>query len=57
MLDFIFSLRTHIHTFLSNSINECISGEEQVKQIIKYIKSKREVKFVPDIKRTYKQTV
>ena len=39
--------------FLEDCLNECINGEEQVKQIIKYIKSKREVKFVPDIKRTY----
>jgi hypothetical protein len=37
-------------------LNECINGEEQVKQIIKYIKSKREVKYVPDIKRSYSQT-
>ena len=42
--------------FLEECLNECINGEEQVKQIIKYIKSKREVKFVPDIKRTYIQT-
>ena len=42
--------------FLEECLNECINGEDQVKQIIKYIKSKREVKFVPDIKRTYIQT-
>ncbi len=42
--------------FLEECLSECINGEEQVKQIIKYIKSKREVKFVPDIKRTYTQT-
>ena len=42
--------------FLEECLNECINGEEQVKQIIKYIKSKREVKYVPDIKRSYSQT-
>ena len=42
--------------FLEECLNECIKGEEQVKQIIKYVKSKREVKFIPDIKRTYTQT-
>ena len=42
--------------FLEECLNECINGEEQVKQIIKYIKSKREVKYVPDIKRSYTQT-
>ena len=42
--------------FLEDCLKECINGEDQVKQIIKYIKSKREVKFVPDIKRTYIQT-
>ena len=39
--------------FLEDCLKECISGEEEVKQIIKYIKSKREVKYVPDIKRSY----
>ena len=39
-------------------VEEClmdiIKNEEQVKQLIKYIKSKREHKFNYDIKRTYK---
>tara|TARA_B100001093_G_scaffold101640_1_gene93861 strand:- start:7675 stop:8016 length:342 start_codon:yes stop_codon:yes gene_type:complete len=39
--------------FLEECLNECINGEEQVKQIIKYIKSKRDVKYVSDIKRSY----
>ena len=43
--------------FLEECLGECINGDAQVKQIIKYIKSKRGVKFVPDIKRIYKQTV
>jgi len=42
--------------FLEECLKECINGEDQVKQIIKYIESKREVKFVPDIKRTYIKT-
>ena len=39
--------------FLENCLNECIANEEQVKQIIKYIKSKREVTEIADIKRSY----
>lgn len=39
--------------FLEECLNECINGEDQVKQIIKYIKSKRDVKYVSDIKRSY----
>ena len=39
--------------FLEECLNEYINGEEQVKQIIKYIKSKRDVKYVSDIKRSY----
>jgi len=39
--------------FLEECLKECINGEEQVDQIIKYIKSKRGVKIVQDIKRTY----
>lgn len=42
--------------FLEECLKECISGEDEVKQIIKYIKSKREVKYVLDIKRSYNQT-
>jgi len=39
--------------FLEECLKECINGEDQVKQIIAYVKNKRGVKFVPDIKRTY----
>lgn len=39
--------------FIEECLNDCISSEEQVKQIIKYIKSKREAKYSYDIKRTY----
>ena len=34
---------------------DCIQDEENVKKIMKYIKQKREVKYVPDIKRSYKK--
>lgn len=40
--------------FLEECLNECIQNEEQVKQIIKFVKSKREYKYVSDIKRFYK---
>ena len=39
--------------FLESCLNECIENEEQVKKIIKFMKSKREVNFVHEIKRTY----
>ena len=39
--------------FLEECLNECINGEDKVKQIIKYMKSKRDVKYVSDIKRSY----
>jgi hypothetical protein len=40
--------------FLETCLNECIDNEEHVKNIIKYIKQKREVKYYNDIKRSYK---
>tara|TARA_X000000368_G_C23013658_1_gene704678 strand:- start:338 stop:679 length:342 start_codon:yes stop_codon:yes gene_type:complete len=40
--------------FLETCLKECIGNEEQVVNIIKYIKSKREVKYYNDIKRSYK---
>lgn len=39
--------------FMTKCLNECIADEEQVKLLITYIKQKREVKYVPEIKRTY----
>ena len=41
------------YKFLEECLNECIQNEDQVKQIIKFIKSKREFKYVSDIKRFY----
>lgn len=37
--------------FLETCLNDCISNEDQVKKIIKYIKQKREIKVSYDIKR------
>jgi hypothetical protein len=39
--------------YLENCLSEIIKNEEQVKKIIDYIKNKREVKYVPEIKRLY----
>lgn len=39
--------------FLETCLNECINDENQVKQIIAYIKSKRQVRYTQDIKRSY----
>jgi len=40
--------------FLEQCLGECIDNEENVKNIIKYIKQKREIKYYNDIKRFYK---
>tara|TARA_Y100000768_G_C23723862_1_gene561596 strand:- start:219 stop:566 length:348 start_codon:yes stop_codon:yes gene_type:complete len=39
--------------FLESCLNDCISNEEQVKNIINYIKKKREVKVNYEIKRRF----
>lgn len=39
--------------YLETCLSEIIKNEEQVKKIIEYIKNKREVKYVSDIKRLY----
>tara|TARA_B100000900_G_C20565350_1_gene710793 strand:+ start:1271 stop:1615 length:345 start_codon:yes stop_codon:yes gene_type:complete len=39
--------------FIETCLNECIESEENVKNIMEYIKSKRNVKYVHDIKRYY----
>ena len=43
------------YTHVKNCLMDCIQSEEDVKKIMKYIKQKREVKYVPDIKRSYKK--
>jgi nitrogen regulatory protein PII len=39
--------------FLESCLTEIITNEEQVKQIIEYIKNKREIRYVQEIKRLY----
>ena len=39
--------------YLETCLSEIIKNEEQVKKIIEYIKNKREVKYVSEIKRLY----
>ena len=39
--------------FLEQCLNECIGNEQHVKDIIKYIKQKRETKYSNEIKRSY----
>ena len=39
--------------FLEKCLSEVIANQSQVKQIMDYIKSKRETKVVPEIKRYY----
>ena len=38
---------------ITQCLNDCIDDVEQVKLLINYIKQKREVKYVPEVKRTY----
>jgi vacuolar-type H+-ATPase subunit H len=39
--------------YLETCLSEIIKNEEQVKKIVEYIKNKREVKYVNEIKRLY----
>jgi len=39
--------------FLETCLGDIINNEEKVTQIMEYIKQKRDVKYVPDIKRFY----
>jgi predicted transcriptional regulator len=39
--------------YLETCLSEIIKNEEQVKKIIEYIKNKREIKYIPEIKRLY----
>ena len=40
-------------SFLEQCLSELISNTEQVEKIMQYIKDKREIKIVPEIKRYY----
>ena len=39
--------------YLETCLSEIIKNEDQVKKIIEYIKNKREIKYIPEIKRYY----
>jgi len=39
--------------YLETCLSEIIKNDEQVKKILEYIKNKREIKYVPEIKRFY----
>jgi len=39
--------------YLNECLTKCIQNEEQVGLIMKYIKESRNVKYMPDIKRSY----
>lgn len=39
--------------YLETCLSEIIKNEEQVKKIVEYIKNKREVNYLPEIKRLY----
>ena len=40
--------------YLETCLREIIKNEDQVNKILEYIKNKREIKYVPEIKRLYK---
>ena len=39
--------------YLESCLREIIKNEDQVNKIVEYIKKKREIKYVPEIKRLY----
>lgn len=54
-IKFIKTKDTQVLTFkyLETCLHEIIKNEDQVNKIIDYIKNKREIKYVPEIKRFY----
>jgi hypothetical protein len=42
--------------YVEECLKECIKNEEQVTTIMNHIKESREIKYTPDIKRTYNNT-
>lgn len=42
-------------SFVEECLMKCISNKEHVERIMKYIKSSRPSKYIPDIKRTYNE--
>jgi len=45
--------QTLTFTYLEKCLSEIIKNEDQVKKIVEYIKNKREVKYVSEIRRIY----
>jgi hypothetical protein len=43
-------------TYVNQCLKDCIGSEETVQKIMKYIKEKRDAKYIPDIKRSYAKT-
>ena len=41
-------------TFIERCLSDCISNEDHVKQILIYIKEKRDSKYISELRRTYK---
>ena len=39
--------------FITNCLNDCISDPSDVEKIMNYIKNKRDIKYIKDIKRFY----
>ena len=54
-LKFVKVKETQVLTFkyLETCLSEIIKNEDQVKKIVEYIKNKREIKYIPEIKRFY----
>ena len=54
-IKFVKTKDTQVLTFkyLETCLHEIIKNEDQVNKIIEYIKNKREIKYVPEIKRFY----
>jgi ferritin len=54
-IKFVQTKDTQVLTFkyLETCLHEIIKNEDQVNKIIDYIKNKREIKYVPEIKRFY----
>jgi len=54
-IKFIKTKDTQVLTFkyLETCLHEIIKNEDQVNKIVEYIKNKREIKYVPEIKRFY----
>jgi hypothetical protein len=54
-IKFVKTKDTQVLTFkyLETCLHEIIKNEDQVNKIVEYIKNKREIKYVPEIKRFY----